>query len=375
MYDKAVELDPTFALAFSRLSMAHSWMYWFYDRSEGRLTMAKQAVDKAFQLNPDLPEAYAALGRYYYSHLDFDSALEQFAIARKSQSNNSEILSLIGYAQRRQGKFEQALANIKRACELDPLSSIINMQVGATFMLLRKYPQAERYYERSISLSPDLAFAYFWKAGLYLLAEGTTEKARAVFEQASQNIGSLEDHWIVFRSVELNVFDGDYQKALDRLSSYKLEAFDTQFYFIPKAQLYAQINGLMGNQQLEQANYESARGILETKIQQQPKDARFHSSLGIVYAGLGRKDDAIREGKLAMELLPVTKEAWRGCYRVEDLARIYVMVGEFDAAIDQLEFLLSVPAEMSVPLLKLDPVWAPLRDHHRFKKLLEGGNR
>ncbi len=374
MYDKAVELDPTFALAYSRLSMAHSWMYWFYDHSDERLTAAKQAVDKALELNSGLPEAYAALGRYYYNHLDFDRALEQFAIARKSLPNNSEILSLIGYAQRRQGKFEQALANIKRACELDPLSSVINMQVGATFMLLRRYPQAERYYERAISLSPDLAFAYFWKAGLYLLAEGSTEKAWAVFEQASQNIGSLEDHWIVFRSVELNVFDGDYQKALDRLSSYKLEAFDTQFYFIPKAELFAQVNGLMGNQQLEQANYESAQSILETRIKQQPEDARFHSSLGIVYAGLGRKDDAIREGKLAVELLPVSKEAWRGCYRVKDLARIYVMVGEFHAAIDQLQFLLSVPGEMSISLLRLDPAWDPLRDHPHFKKLLVVGN-
>ncbi len=348
-------------------------MYWFYDRSEGRLTMAKQAVDKAFQLNPGLPEAHAALGRYYYNHLDFDRALEQFAIARKSLPNNSEILSLIGYAQRRQGKFEQALANIKRACELDPLSSNINMQVGATFMLLRKYPQAERYYERGISLSPDLAFSYFWKAGLYLLWEGSTEKAWAVIEHASQNIGSLEDHWIVFKSVVLNVFDGDYQKALDRLSSYKLEAFDTQFYFIPKAQLYAQVNGLMGKPQLEQVNYESARSILKTKIQQQPKDARFHSSLGIIYAGLGRKDEAIGEGKLAVELLPVSKEAWRGCYRVKDLARIYVMVGEFDAAIEQIEFLLSIPGELSIPLLRLDPVWDPLREHSRFNKLIEAG--
>jgi tetratricopeptide (TPR) repeat protein len=117
------------------------------------------------------------------------------------------------------------------------------------------------------------------------------------------------------------------------------------------------------------ANNESAQSILETRIQQQPKDARFHSSLGIVYAGLGCKDDAIREGKLAVELLPVSKEAWRGCYRVKDLARIYVMVGEFDAAIKKLEFLLSVPGEMSIPLLRLDPVWDPLRDHSRFKKL------
>ena len=120
-----------------------------------------------------------------------------------------------------------------------------------------------------------------------------------------------------------------------------------------------------------QAAYDSARNILESKIQERPEDARFHSSLGIAYAGLGRKQDAIREGKLAVELLPVTKEAWKGLYRIEDLARIYVMVGEHDLAINKLEKLLSIPSELSIPLLQLDPAWNPLRDHPRFKKLIE----
>jgi len=129
----------------------------------------------------------------------------------------------------------------------------------------------------------------------------------------------------------------------------------------------------MNRNVLAKKYYDSARSILETKIQQQPEDARFHSSLGIAYAGLGRKEDAIREGKLGVELLPVSKEAWRGLFKVEALAKIYVMVGEFDAAIDQLEFLLSRPGEMSIPLLRLDPAWDPLRDHRRFKKLVEAG--
>jgi len=371
MYEKAVELDSTFALAYSRLSLVHSWTYWFYDRSQERLAMAKQAVDKAFQLNPDLPEAYSAMGRYYYNLLDFDSALEQFAIARKSLPNDSEILSHIGFAQRRQGKFEQALANIKRACDLDPLSSNITLQLAVTFMLLRKYTEAERYYERAILLSPDLAFPYFFKAGLYLLTEGNTEKAWAVFDRASQD--TLENEWIVLRSIELNMFDADYKEALDRLSSYESEAFDTQFYFIPKAILYAQINGLMGDQQLQETYYESARNILEIKIQEQPDDERFHSSLGIAYAGLGRKKHAISEGERGVELLPISKDAWRGQYRLEDLARIYVMVGEFDTAIEKIEHLLFIPGEMSIPLLKLDPAWNPLRDHRRFKRLVETG--
>ncbi len=129
----------------------------------------------------------------------------------------------------------------------------------------------------------------------------------------------------------------------------------------------------MNKKELAKKYYEEARSILETKIQERPEDGRFHSSLGVAYAGLGRKEDALREGKLGVKLLPVTKEAWRGLYRVEALAKIYVMVDEFDEAIDQLEFLLSKPGEMSIPLLRLDPAWDPLRDHPRFKKLTEAG--
>jgi serine/threonine-protein kinase len=376
MYEEAVELDPTFALAYAWLSQVHSEMYWYYyDRSEKRLAMAKEAVDRVFQLNPNLPEAHLALGHYYYhGHLDYDRALEQFAIARKSQPNNGDLLSFIGFVQRRQGKFEEALANIKKASGLDPRSGKLAEEVGETYMLLRNYPEAERYFNRAISLSPDVPLAYNFKAWIYVLWEGSTQKARAVLEEALQNIGSVEDRFIILRSVLLNVFDGDYQEALDRLSSCKLEAFDTQFFFIPKVQLYAQINGLMGNQQLEQTYHDSARSILESKIEERPEDARLHSSLGIAYAGLGRKEDALREGKLGVELLPVSKEAMRGAFRVEDLARIYVMVGEFDAAIDQIEFLLSIPSLLSIPLLRIDPAWDPLRDHPRFKKLLEQGS-
>jgi len=374
MYERAVELDPKFALAYAHLSKSHANMYWYYyDRTEQRLAMAKKAVDKALQLAPDSPETHFALGHYYYhGQSDWDRALEEFAIARKNLPNDSDLLSFIGYVQRRQGKFEEALANIKRASELDPLSNIKASELGETFELMRNYPEAMRYYNRAISLAPDVPGAYYDKSGLYLLWEGNKEKARMVIEQAAQNIGSFgEDPFLVLMSVRLNVLDGKYQEALAQLSSCKVEAFSSQFVFIPKAQVYAQINGLMGNKEVEQAQYESAASILETRIQQEPNDARFHSSLGIAYAGLGRKQDAIREGRLAVGLLPVNKDAMRGYSRATDLARIYVMVGEFDLAIDHIEFLLSIPGGLSIPLLRLEPVWAPLREHPRFKKFLE----
>jgi tetratricopeptide (TPR) repeat protein len=240
-------------------------------------------------------------------------------------------------------------------------------------MLLRKYSEAERYYEQAISLAPDLPRAYAWKAQLYLRWDGNTEKARAILEETPQYIDSSDEHLLIPWSVLLDVYDENYQEALAQLSSCTLEAFGTQFFFIPKAQLYAQIYALMGNHQMEHTYYESALSMLESKIREQPEDGRLHSSLGIAYAGRGRDQDAIREGKLGVELLPVTKEAWRGLYRVEDLAKIYVMVGRFDAAVEQIEFLLLRPGRLSIPLLRLDPVWAPLHNHPRFKKLIEPG--
>ncbi len=210
------------------------------------------------------------------------------------------------------------------------------------------------------------------RPGLYLNWEGSTEKARRVLEEASETIGPTDDPDVVLASVLVEVCDGKYQEALDRLSLGSADALESQFFFTPKALLSAQIHGWMNRPQLENADYDTARALLETKLQDQPRDARLHSSLGIAYAGLGRMEEAIRAGKMGVELLPVSKEAWRGAYRVEDLARIYVMVGEYDAAIDRLEFLLSRPGLLSVALLRLDPTWDPLRDHPRFQRLLEG---
>jgi tetratricopeptide (TPR) repeat protein len=370
MYERAVNLDPKFVLAYAQLSRTHASMYWsYYDRTEERLGMAKKAVDKALQLAPDSPETHFALGHYYYSQSDWDRALEEFAIARKSQPNNSDLLSYIGYVQRRQGKFEESLANIKRASELDPLSNSITINLVETFQLMRNYPEAMRYSNRAISLAPDLPNAYSLKAWLYLFWEGSTEKARAVVEDALKNIRSPEEfriRWLI----ALDVYEGNYQKALDGLSL-KSKDIDYQLDFIPRAMLYAEIYRYMNENGLAKKYYDEGRNILEAKIRQQPDDTRFHSALGIAYAGLGRREDAIREGKLAVELLPVNKDAYRGFRRAKDLAQIYVMVGEFDAAIDQLEFLLSIPGDLSVPLVRLEPVWAPLREHPRFKKLLE----
>jgi serine/threonine protein kinase/Flp pilus assembly protein TadD len=361
LYNSAIELDPNFALAYTQLARAHSRIYWFrYDRSEDQVARTKKAVDKAFELDPDLPEAHLALGQYYYHcHLDYDRALEQFDIARKGRPDDGEPLSMISFVKRQQGKYDEALDYIKKAYELNPISNSIATEAGTTFFHMHMYEDAERCYERAISLAPDIHHNYFFKAKLYLSWQGDTKKAREVIEEAMQNARGAEYPFIVNLLVNIEIYDENYQEGLKLLSKWPSESFDTGFFFISKALLQAQINGLMGNDQLEQSYYQSARSILESKITEHPEDPRVHGSLGIAYAGIGLREEAITEGLQGHWL---------------DLARIYCMVEKYDLAIDKLAVLLDVPGELSIPWIKLDPAWNPLRNHPRFKKLVDSDN-
>ncbi|MFC1603899.1 protein kinase [Planctomycetota bacterium] len=370
MYEKAVKLDPAFAVAYSRLSMCHSWMYWFrIDNSKENKGLAWKAVRKAQELDPDLPEVYQALGRYYYlCQLDYNSALKYLNTALENQPNNSDTLSFIGFIQRRLGKFEEALETIKKASELDPLNTVLVQEVAATYEFLRRYPEAAQYYERGMTLAPNIPWAYNAMAKLYLHWEGSTENAWAILKEASRNNKELENSFLL-TEIKLNVYDGRYQEALDILSLNPADR-DGRGIFIPYTLLCAQIYSHMGNNQKAKEYYEQAIVVLKSKIAEDPNDARYRSSIGLAYAGLGRKEDAIQEGRRAVELMPVTKDAMRGTYRIGNLACIYVMVGEYDDAINQLDFLLHFPGSMSIHLLQLDPVWDPLRNHPRFKKLI-----
>ncbi len=211
--------------------------------------------------------------------------------------------------------------------------------------------------------------AYSDKAWLYVMSEGDIKKARKVLQEAT---GKTDQALLASTFVGLDVLDGDYQTALDRLP--KVTAYtdpsgfnDTISYFLTKAKIF----GLLNRPQLKLACYDSARIIMENKVQSRPSDSPFHSYLGIAYAGLGRKEEAIREGKKGVELLPVSKDAVDAPAYVLNLAQIYVMVGDYDSAIDQLGYLLSIPSQdISIPYLRIDPTWAPLRNHPRFQKLL-----
>jgi TolB-like protein len=359
--EEAVELDPQFAQAWALQSELHSLVYTFhYDRSEDRRAMAESTALQAFELRPDLGEAHRALGLYYYYGLrDYE----------KTIPSDARTWNGIASVQRRQGRWQESLENRKKAFELSPRSAYLAGYLGDAYALMRRYAEAEVIYDRAISLYPDPA-NFECKAWLYLEWQGDTEKAKTVLQEQSLRVGSLDARRIGYRAQPfIELFERKYPEALQRLSS---ATYDVDYppYFVPKPLLYAQIYGLMGHAERELAYYDSARAILEAELRGNMGDHRLHSSLGIAYAGLGRRDEAIREAKLGVELMPVERDAFYGIYRVEDLARVCVMVGEYDAAIDQLDYLLSIPGEISVPLLRIDPTWDLLRDHPRFQATL-----
>jgi len=373
MYEKAVELDSSFALGYAMVSRMRSRLYLFhYDRSPQGLAEAKRAVDKALELAADLPEAHHSLGTYYWlGFLDYDRALREFAIVEASRPNDSQLLGARAVLRQRQGKLHEALADFERAQQLDPASSSIANGYGQTYMMLRDFPRAEARFDRAIALQPDGVDPYFSKVMVALRGYGGTQRARAVIDEA-RKVGIADEPYLVMARVSVELFDRRYQAALDVISSKAPEVFQDQNRFVPRTALYAQVYRLTGRHDLERVYCDSARTVVAGKLREHPDDPRLHSALGIAYAGLGRKDKAIQEGKKAVELLPVTKEAFRGYRHEHDLARIYTMVGEYDTAVSRLEYLLSIPGWLTPAWLRIDPDWDPLRRNPRFQRLVGG---
>ena len=373
MFQKAINLDPNFSRAYARLSETHSAMYWFfYDHTEDRLSKAKESVDKALQLEPNSPDAHLSLGMYYYwGYLDYENALKEFSLAEKIKPNDPRIILGIASVQRRQGKMQLAAENMAKAFQLDPRSSENAYNAAQTYTLIRNYPEAEAMINKSLFITPDAPSRYSYKAFLYLLWGGSVTKADKVLQEMS-SVGGTEakDQEALWTRATVKIFSGQYDQALNVVQSSPEFIADAQFRSVPRVQMFAQIYGLKKQQTLERAYYDSARILMEQKVKEQPEDSRFHSALGIAYAGLGRKQQAILEGKKGVDLMPLSKEAWRGTYRLWDLAYIYILTGEYDSAIDTFDKLLSIPSEVSAALLRIDPACAPLRDLPRFQKLV-----
>jgi len=369
MFQRAVELDSTFALAYAHMAHAHAGMFHYgFDPTPERLAQARVAADRALALRQDLPWVHWALCYYYYwGHRDYDRAVEEITLAEVGLPDDPEILSTKAYIWRRQGKLKAAVEQMQKAFVLDPRNAALTFTIGETFMQGREYGSADKFFDRTISLSPDELTGYLLKVQNRLAWRADTAMSRAVLV----SIPKPDEEAVRLRWFLLNLLERDYSKALTQLTSLPPLPEPDQMHFVPRAQFAGMVYYYMNDRDRAHACFDSARVILGKQLKERPDDHRIHSSLGVVYAGLGRKEDAIREGKLGVELFPVKKDAYIGPARVEDLALVYLMVGEYDAALDQIEYLLSIPSWVSVSLLRLDPRYDPLRNLPRFQKLLQ----
>jgi TolB-like protein/tRNA A-37 threonylcarbamoyl transferase component Bud32/Flp pilus assembly protein TadD len=372
LYRNAVELDSAFALAFAQLSLADDGLYWFYyDRSKERLAKQKEAADQALRLQPDLAEGHLALGFYYYhGHLEYDHALAEFEAARKRQPSNGSVYSALAAVHRRQGKWSEARVEGKKSVELNPRSMNDLLEQGLTEMFMRAYAEAEPYFNRAIEVSPGEGVTYTSKHSLYVLWRGDTlSAARAIREGfAKASVEKVVPALYRWGAV------GPFSLRLNRelfgppTAQVPVEAFgsDTVGYFLYQAEL----RSTGQPPEPARAYLDSARAILEAQVSRHPDDPRFHARLGATDAMLGRGLEAIREGEKAAALRPVSQDALDGALNRLNLARILAQAGQTDAAVDQLAYLLSVPGLVSVPALRVDPTWAPLRGNPRFERLV-----
>jgi len=366
MLERAVQEDSTFALAYALLSRAHSQMFWdYYDRTEKRLKQAREAVEAALALNPDLPEAHLAIGMYYYSTLQFNEALKEFRIAERREPGNSDLSGAIAGVLRRQGKFDKALVYFSRAYRLDPRSQIRAFDVGLTLSMVRRYKDADSLLDQTVTLSPDWPLPYIYKAWNQILWRGDKDGARRIIDEASRITDLSKTEYYRFYWWLASIIDTDYNQTLKRI----VLGPDSAVYYLSKAKIYQRA----AKTALGQAYFDSARTVSGRLVASQPGDPNFQSQLGMACAGLGLKGEAIASGKKAVELLPYEMDAYNAQFMVANLAEIYVMVGEYDLAIDLLKELLRRPGFASAAYIRSDPIWAPLWKNRRFSEIDRAG--
>jgi serine/threonine-protein kinase len=372
LYQQAVEADPGFAAAYARLARCHTQIYWhYYDRTEGRLTLAQQALDSALRLGPGLPETHMAQGFYHYwGHLDYEAALREFEVALRLQPSNSELLQAMGYVERRRGRWEESLGRFVEALRYDPRSGVRSFDVGDNYLTLHLFSEADHYLDRAMTLSPDWANPYVYGAWLQVVWRGDLARGRALMARGLARIEpgrfapALQTGDRI--SASLVTADSAFWPMLDGLS---LATFtgDTVRYHLLKAEAAS----FRRNAIAERAHGDSARALIELRLRPRPDDAKMLATLALAYSHLRRHSEAIRAGERAAKLLPIENDAVSGPFILAYLARVYAVAGRQDHAVAVLERLMQTDSWITPAALRADPIWDSLRSHHRFRKLAD----
>jgi TolB-like protein/Tfp pilus assembly protein PilF len=371
LLNQAIARDPSFFEAYCLLAYTHDNLYFLgNDHTPARLALAETAIQSAFRLRPDAGEAHLARAENLYrGYLDFDGALAELEIARRTLPNDSRVPELIGYIVRRQGKHEEAVKYLQRALELDPRNFFILEQIALSFQLLHRYSEMAAMLDRGLAIKPgDLEIRATrgsvdldWKADTRPLHK-TIESTLATDPEAIKNVA---DTWFQCAIAERD--PAAAERALVALGQNNLG--NDAVYLSPEFAT-GLIARMTKDETKARAAFAAARTKQEKLVQEQPNYGPVLCVLGLIDAGLGRKEEALREGRRAVELLPVTKDSINGAHMIEYYAMIAAWVGEKDLACEQLAIVTGMPGTLSYGQLKLLPYWDPLRGNPRFEKIV-----
>jgi len=366
-FERAVELDSTFALAHAQLALAHAQKVFFQiDASQHQRDLATAAAERAVRLSPESPDVRLALGLYHlWLHRDPLRALEEIDWAEEGLPSSQAVLEARAAVYDLQGRFEEAVDVYSRALELSPRDVSVLTYLAQDNWLLRRYDRAEAYADRAMTLRPDQFWPKFYKALIIWSDRSANEESEAVLEALPHGL-----MWVRWARYRQRMYQGRYSEAVNVLSETDSEWIRVKMWARPHSLLAALAHEAMGQRGAAKSLFEEARLALEHEVETQPEDPRYHSSLGLAYAGLGMKEQAVLEAERAVELLPLSVDAMYGLPYLVDRAAVYTMIGDEAAAVNELEGLLSVPSWISPVLLERDPRFSSLSLNPRFQALL-----
>jgi TolB-like protein/Flp pilus assembly protein TadD len=379
LLNQALQRDPTFALAYYQLAHAHDLLYFAgADHTPARLAMAEAAIQSLARLRPNSGEAHLARAKhYYFGYLDYDRARVELDLAMKALPNGPLAFQLAGFIDRRQSRWTESTKNLERAVELDPQNPFVLQQIARSYECLRRYADAERALDRAIALAPKEAatrtaraeIEFHWHADprplISIIQNILAENPRAA-EGPTVGFGSnISEQWF-----QISLCQRDFEAAQRALAAMPIDGCHKETIPFPKVWCEGWVAQMRGDKAAARAAFTKAREEAEKLVREQPNYAEALCVLGMADAALGHKEDAIREGRRAVELLPVTKESIAGSLLVQYLALIYAWTGEKDLAFEQLATAARLPGYLSYGQLRLHPYFDPLRGDPRFEKIV-----
>jgi TolB-like protein/class 3 adenylate cyclase/Tfp pilus assembly protein PilF len=371
LLDQAVKHDPSFFLAYYQLAHAHDMIYHTgFDHTPERLALADSAIQSLRRLRPDAGETHLALAEHFYrGQLDYDRARQELTAAQQALPNNALAFLIAAYIDRRQGRWEDSIRNFEHASELDPRNVVILQQLSVNYEYLRRYSEMATTLDRALAIAPNDVSIRAQRAGVALSSHADTKPLRAIIQTIlAENPNAaplIADQWLTLALCERD--SGAATRALAALRP--TGCYEAAIPF-PNSWGEGLAARLRGDQPAAHAAFTTARRELEQMLHDQPDYAQALSALGVIDASLGNKEDAIREGRQAVQLMPVSKNAVEGPLLIKCLAVIYAWTFENDRALKRLEEAAKLPGYLSYGELRLHPKWDPLRGDPRFEKIV-----